>query len=95
FRTGEALNPFLKQETVAKTSGWMASKIREMGYSRTRYGAASWDYAQKHFFKAVEEFAKDRISLTPDTKEGLHLFWATNTGARFINNATRNITSHT
>ncbi|VVO17080.1 hypothetical protein PS689_03925 [Pseudomonas fluorescens] len=95
FRTGEALNPFLKQETVAKTSGWMASKIREMGYSRTRYGAATWDYAQKHFFKAEEEFAKDRISLTPDTKEGLHLFWATNTGARFINNATRNITSHT
>lgn len=89
FRSGEILNPFFKPEAMAATNAWMAEEIKNMGLSRRKYADAVWTHAKTNFFDREASLAEDRIGMTPNEKTGLHLFWSTNAGARYINSATR------
>ncbi|MDB6048582.1 MAG: repeat-associated core domain protein containing protein [Pseudomonas sp.] len=89
FRSGDALNPFMRQEAFSKAQRWMRDEIVKMGLSRRKYGETIWKYGLTEFIPREEELAKDRVGMTDNQKQGLHLFWSTNAGARYINTATR------
>ncbi|WP_349969704.1 RHS repeat-associated core domain-containing protein [Pseudomonas caspiana] len=93
FQSGEALISSLRPYEESKTLDWMFDEIKDLKRSRIKYAEAVWTYAKTHFFGHEESLANDRRAMTKDLKAGLNLFWSTNAGARYINSATRSVTS--
>jgi insecticidal toxin complex protein TccC len=100
FSTEGSVSPFSRREVAASTRAWMENEIRAIksestgkSLSAKKYGGAVWGYAQKNFFPLQKSLAEDRTGMTNSEKEGLHLFWSTNAGARYINGAARSNTS--
>jgi insecticidal toxin complex protein TccC len=94
FSSGMSASPFAavnRLEEIQNTQAWMHDEIRRAGFSRGRYGAATWNFAKDNFFGREKKLAEDIIAMTPGEKEGLHLFWSTNAGARYINSAARSL----
>ncbi|MEQ7921233.1 RHS repeat-associated core domain-containing protein [Xanthomonas sp. WHRI 1810A] len=98
YSTEDSVSPFWRHEVALSTQSWMRDQIRAIKsestgkpLSATKYGAAVWGYAQEHFFPLQKSLAEDRAGMTPSEKEGFHLFWATNAGARYINGVARSV----
>jgi insecticidal toxin complex protein TccC len=91
FSSGAALSPFSKQEEIKRAQIWMEREIHTSGFSRRKYATETWNFALANFFDREKQLAEDIVGMTNNEKEGIHLFWATNAGARYINSAARNV----
>jgi insecticidal toxin complex protein TccC len=101
YSTDGSTSPYA-HEIYDNTQRWMESEIRAIRSESTgrplsakKYGGAVWKYARENFFPLQKSLAEDRVGMTNSEKEGLHLFWSTNAGARYINGAARSTTSKT
>lgn len=100
FSTEGVLSPFMREEVNNETQSWMHREIRklthgttEKAYSAAVWGPKVWQYAAENFFPMQKMLAEDRAGMTPNEKQGMHIFWSTNAGARYINDTTRSFTS--
>ena len=82
----------------------MQGKMRKYDWDREQHAQTLWDMAKSNYFesaerdlrvmlaaenRAIEARATVLPTLSDNQKKGLHLFWSTNAGARFINGIAR------
>ncbi|WP_297834523.1 RHS repeat-associated core domain-containing protein [Pseudomonas sp.] len=92
FSSGLALTQPV--EEAARAQRWMDDLIKDKGKSRRKYGPLIWGAAQKDYFK--HEKALLNISaggtLTAELEKGIHIFWSTNAGAKYIRSMSTAVT---